>query len=96
MVLGLRPLPYPVTMGVSARRLDGGLAMAVADTGAGFDAALVRERLGLGNTRARLDAVYRGDFTLDIESERGEGTTVRLTLPFRAGARARSVDVRIP
>jgi two-component system, LytTR family, sensor kinase len=96
IVHGLRPLPGPVTIGISARREDGRLTMAVGDTGAGFDAAMVRERLGLGNTRARLDAVYRGDFTLDIESGRGEGTTVRLTLPFRAGARARPVDVRIP
>ena len=96
IVHGLRPLPGPVTIGISARREDGRLAMAVGDTGAGFDAAMARERLGLGNTRARLDAVYRGDFTLDIESGRGEGTTVRLALPFRTAARTRSVDVRIP
>jgi len=96
IVHGLRPLPGPVTIGISARRENGRLTMGVGDTGAGFDVAMVRERLGLGNTRARLDAVYRGDFALDIESRRGEGTTVRLTVPFRTGARGVSTDVRHP
>jgi sensor histidine kinase YesM len=96
VVHGLRPLPGPVTIGISARRENGRLTMAVSDTGAGFDTTTVRERLGLGNTRARLDAVYRSDFALDMESQRGEGTTVRLTVPFRAEVRDASKDVRQP
>ena len=96
IVHGLRPLPDPVTIGISARRENGRLTMTVRDTGAGFDLASVHERLGLGNTRARLDAVFRGDFALDIESRRGAGTTVRVAVPFRAGGRNSTAAVRQP
>jgi hypothetical protein len=88
IVHGLRPLPGPVTVDISAWRENGRLAIAVEDTGAGFDVDAAREGLGLGNTRARLDAVYRGDFALNIRSHRGEGTVVSLTIPYRVTDRA--------
>ena len=83
VVHGLRPVPGPVTIDISAQRENGRVRVTVQDTGAGFDVERAREGLGLGNTRARLDAVYRGDFELDIRSRRGEGTVVWLTVPFR-------------
>ena len=82
IVHGLRPLPGPVTIGISARRENGHVSIAVEDTGAGFDVERAREGLGLGNTRARLDAVYRGNFGLELRSKRGEGTLVSLTMPY--------------
>jgi LytS/YehU family sensor histidine kinase len=88
IVHGLRPLPGPVTIDISARRENGRLGVAVEDTGAGFNVTTAREGVGLGNTRARLDAVYRGDFELGIESSRGAGTVVSLKIPYRAGDRA--------
>ena len=90
IVHGLRPLPGPVTIDISARRNNGRVSVAVEDTGAGFDVTTVREGVGLGNTRARLDAVYGGDFALDIRSDRGKGTVVCLTIPYRASDRALS------
>jgi signal transduction histidine kinase len=86
IVHGLRPIPGPVTIDISARRDNGHVNVTVRDTGAGFDTTAAREGVGLGNTRARLDAVYRGAFALDVESRRGDGTTVRLTIPYRSDA----------
>lgn len=84
IVHGLRPLPGPVTIDISAHRRNGRLEIAVADTGAGFDGTLSREGLGLGNTRARLNTMFNGDCALEVESERGRGTAVRMSIPFRA------------
>ena len=86
IVHGLRPLPGPVTVSITARRDNGRVSLAVRDSGAGFDTTGAREGVGLGNTRARLDAVFRGDFALDVHSIRGTGTTVRLTIPYRSGS----------
>ena len=86
MVHGVGALPGEVTVRIGAKRTNGRLAMTVSDTGPGFDVTIAREGVGLGNTRARLDAVYNGDCSLDILSERGKGTTVRVTVPYRDGS----------
>lgn len=88
IVHGVRPQPAPVTIDITAHRRNGRLSIAVRDSGPGFDRETAREGLGLGNTRARLGAVFHGDFELGIESERGRGTVVTLSIPYRAATGA--------
>jgi sensor histidine kinase YesM len=48
------------------------------------DGALTRERVGLGNTRARLEALYGSHYRLDLANAPERGARVSLEIPFRA------------
>jgi PAS domain S-box-containing protein len=65
---------------VALRRMDDGLVLAVRDDGVGFDPAHPESTrsLGLVSMRERMRLV---DGTLDIESARGQGTTVIAWVP---------------
>jgi two-component system LytT family sensor kinase len=68
----------------------------VTDDGAGMDEARVRAALngsghgiGLSNVHGRLRGAFGEAYGLELSSQRGEGTTVVMTIPkFRAGVRA--------
>jgi signal transduction histidine kinase len=85
IVHGFRPVARPVTIDIRIARDNKVLEIVVADTGAGYDATLARDGVGLRNTRERLNAVFRGDYSLDIDGQPGVGARVRLRLPFREG-----------
>ena len=70
-----------VTARVSVRSLDGGLYLAVSDTGIGFDPTKHRHRpsLGLASMRERVRLVG-GE--LDVESSPGHGTTIMAWVPL--------------
>lgn len=70
---------------LSAQAADGRLRIGVVDNGIGFDRERVQSGIGLASQRQRA-RVLGG--TLDIESEAGRGTRVRLDLPL-AGKPAR-------
>jgi len=55
------------------------LAMTIRDDGIGFDPAIAHSGMGLGNMRRRTE---RHGGTLQIESQPGEGTKLRITLPY--------------
>lgn len=57
---------------------DVGVALTVADDGAGFDTSRSSDGNGLANMRHRAEAVGG---ILDLDSEPDRGTTVRLTIP---------------
>jgi sensor histidine kinase YesM len=40
--------------------------------------------VGLANTRARLSALYGASHRFELDSRRGEGLTVRISLPLRS------------
>jgi LytS/YehU family sensor histidine kinase len=56
--------------------------------GAAQDAPAQKERLGLGNTRARLEALYGRDQRLELTRAPGHGAHVSLEIPYRAAAAA--------
>jgi two-component system LytT family sensor kinase len=75
---------------------DVDVELRVSDDGVGMDgdqiAAALRgagEGTGLHNVDRRLRATFGEEYGLEIQSERGKGTTVIMTVPkFRAGVRA--------
>ncbi len=77
---GLAPKRDGGTVRVSARRDGDQLRLSVSDDGVGGRAPL-REGIGLGNLRRRLDVLYRGAADLQVEGLTGRGFQVRVTLP---------------
>jgi two-component system, LytTR family, sensor kinase len=73
---------------MSARRDGERLHVRVQDNGPGLPPGWTFDshaRIGLGNTRARLEQLYgKGHYTLDIDSAGGHGTRVAVTIPYRA------------
>jgi two-component system, LytTR family, sensor kinase len=67
---------------ISAASNADAIRITVVDDGPG-DAAGGPERTGLGNTRARLDAVYGSAASLELTHDRGRGTRVEIRIPRR-------------
>jgi hypothetical protein len=67
---------------IVARVADRRLVISVTDDGDGA-AASGMERVGLGNTRARLEALYGAQTTLELSPANGAGTRATIVLPFR-------------
>jgi LytS/YehU family sensor histidine kinase len=69
---------------ISARQQGGTLLVTVIDDGRGAaDYVAGHDGVGLGNTRARLDAIYGGNHHLDLTSLPERGARVDLAIPFR-------------
>ena len=69
---------------------DGNVLIDISDNGAGFDVSALKERisqdptrhhLGLSNVQKRLWLHYGESCSFDIHSEKGRGTTVRISIP---------------
>ena len=82
IVHGLRPVPGPVTIAISARRDGARLMVTVRDTGAGFDPATATPGFGLRSTRERCESIYREKGELTITGQPGQGATTALTVPY--------------
>lgn len=76
---------------IDARRAGAALAITVTDDGPGADEAAMtgRERVGLGNTRARLQALYGARYRLELTNVAAGGARVFLEIPFRSSTGAR-------
>ena len=63
------------------------VAIEIQDDGCGFGAAPVKEGIGLGNCRSRLQALYgEGNYRLTIANRHGGGAMVRVELPLEIEA----------
>lgn len=75
---------------VSLKQSENELVLTVQDTGKGFDTRIVGARSSnLESGRGLFNMYERTEYVngkLEIESERGRGTTVRLTVPLRSAA----------
>lgn len=90
---GLAPRRGPGHLDISCRRRADWLVLTVQDDGVGLPLdGEVREGTGIGNTRARLAAMFGDYYRLELTAAPSGGTLVRATVPFRmvGGAAARS------
>ena len=69
---------------ITGRRQGDRLHIEVSDDGPGFGQASPTERVGLGNTRERLNAAFPGDHRLTLVN--GSGAVVRIDIPWREEA----------
>lgn len=83
---GLTPLPEGGEVRVSARRVDGRLRVAVADTGAGL-AESSGSGVGLANIRARLSTLYDGNARLLLAANAPHGVVATIEVPAIAARR---------
>jgi sensor histidine kinase YesM len=82
---GLEPKLAGGCITVTARRMNGGLRIAVSDDGLGF-ADTPGDGIGVANVRARLAAIYGPAARLELVSKVSAGVTATLSLPA-GGAR---------
>jgi len=87
---GIARRPGPGRITIAASRNNGSLELTVGDDGPDIDdtANSPGNGIGLANTRKRLAELYSGGATLTIDSRTGEGTDVRIAIPFRASSHA--------
>jgi LytS/YehU family sensor histidine kinase len=80
---GIEPHSRPGRIELVARRQGEGLALEVWDNGDGLAEGHAAERVGLSNTRARLQALYRDAHQFELVSSKRGGLSARLLIPFR-------------
>jgi len=95
---GIARRPGPGRIRIAAFRNNGSLELMVGDDGPGMGGDggpgtndspnSGTSGIGLSNTRKRLAELYSGHATLTIDSRAGEGTDVRIAIPFRANSNA--------
>ena len=85
IIHGLEPKVEGGHITVSASQSGAMLVVTVTDTGLGLDAPPANggTRLGVANTRERLQALFGAEATLVLEPNPPQGATARLTLPMR-------------
>jgi two-component system, sensor histidine kinase YesM len=66
-------------------RRDGRLAIAIDDNGMGMSSQRLLEiyggGIGISNVHERLRLLYGDQFEMDIRSQEGEGTQIRIEIP---------------
>jgi signal transduction histidine kinase len=81
---GLAPRRGPGHLEITCLRRADWLVLSVQDDGAGLPPdGEVREGTGIGNTRARLGAMFGDYYRLELTAVPTGGTLVRATVPFR-------------
>ncbi len=85
---GIAPRASAGRVEITARRDDGRLRIGVLDDGAGLDQNAFKEGIGLANTRARLEQLYRDDHSFEMANREGGGLVVAIEIPFRASSEA--------
>ncbi|HVG18597.1 MAG TPA: histidine kinase [Blastocatellia bacterium] len=86
---GISPRAAPGRIDIRARRENGLLRVQVEDNGRGIGAngggaTIIKEGLGLSNTRARLEQLYGAGYRFDIHNVTEGGLRVTLEIPLKA------------
>jgi hypothetical protein len=88
---GFAGRPEGGTIRITGRRAGNRLELRVADDGRGVGLEAVRELnegVGLSNTRARLEHLYRDQYAMHFDAHPGRGFSIALQLPWRTAAAA--------
>ena len=78
---GLAPRGTKGTVRISVRLQEVFLVLEISDDGCGMDEGNLRQGIGLTNVRRRIELYYKEKGTMEIHSQPGTGTCVRLSLP---------------
>ena len=94
-----------LTVNINGYQHQERLIFVCVDDGVGIDQDVLEElkatlqdtgaapaHFGLFNIHQRIKLMYNGDYGLDISSKKGEGTTVRLTLPKRVAQKMQAKE----
>jgi LytS/YehU family sensor histidine kinase len=88
---GIGPKDGPGTIAITGQRQGDRLVLAVEDDGVGLaDDAAARERIGIGNTRARLATLFPDDYRFDLSPGPAGGVRAIIDIPFRPVSHARA------
>jgi signal transduction histidine kinase len=74
------------SLAISARRENGTVLISLRDDGPGLPRGVLREGVGLANTRARLEQLYGRDHRFELLSPPGGGLEVSMVIPYRLAA----------
>jgi LytS/YehU family sensor histidine kinase len=80
---GLSPRAGPGRVGIFASARDGRLVLEVRDNGVGLRRGDLREGVGIGNTKARLQQLYGDAQRFRIAGDGEGGVVVTIELPLR-------------
>ena len=83
---GLVPQQPDSLISITARRDGDQLVLSIADNGRGLGASVVQERLGIGNTRKRLDQLYARRSSFVIEPAAPRGCVVTARFPYHTAS----------
>ncbi len=67
---------------IRAQRLGNRLDLQVSDDGPGLPTSVIKEGVGLANTRARLEQIYGDDHQFELTNGKAGGVLVHLEIPF--------------
>ena len=87
---GIEPHSRPGLIQISAQRRDQTLLLEIRDNGKGLK-EMQRERVGISNTRERLQQLYPSAHRFEMISAPQEGLTVRLEIPWRTAGGEKAV-----
>jgi two-component system, LytTR family, sensor kinase len=82
---GIERHARPGRIVLRAHRRDGALELEVQDNGGGLpDGKLLREGVGISNTRARLEQLYGASQSFELKNASSGGLLARVVIPFRS------------
>jgi two-component system, LytTR family, sensor kinase len=92
---GISPRAAPGRIDIRVKRNNGLLQLEVEDNGRGIGgnargAKIIKEGLGLSNTRARLDQLYGTSYRFDLQNVDEGGLRVTLEIPLKSEGPARA------
>jgi hypothetical protein len=83
---GITPLKRGGTIKLESSRKNGHLLLKISDDGIGIGSSNAKnliKGIGLANTKARLIHLYKNDQSMEIESNKDNGLSVKLKIPFK-------------